>query len=238
MSAINFHSIIVNELINLDVFTFLSQQNYTVLSEADIRHCQEENIIKVSAVLSISKVAAGILLRHYNWNVSKVNDEWFSDEEKVRMAVGLLEKPVPFLNAKEKPVPFLNAKELTCGICFETFPCDRMNAAACGHPFCVTCWQGWMDILLKRAPSAHGHLDLWKSNAKVYVIFPAGIYTEGYITTAINDGPGCLMLRCPDPSCGAAVGQDMVNVLASHDDMEKYNRYFLRSFIEDNRKVS
>lgn len=60
----------------------------------------------------------------------------------------------------------------------------------------------------------------------------------GYISTTINDGPGCLMLRCPDPSCLAAVGHDMVDKLASEEDKEKYNRYFLRSYIEDNRKVN
>lgn len=59
----------------------------------------------------------------------------------------------------------------------------------------------------------------------------------GYISTAINDGPGCLMLRCPDPSCSAAVGQDMINELASDEDKEKYSRYFIRSYVEDNRKV-
>lgn len=59
----------------------------------------------------------------------------------------------------------------------------------------------------------------------------------GYIGTAINDGPGCLVLRCPDPSCAAAVGQDMINALASDEDKEKYFRYFIRSYIEDNRKV-
>ena len=59
----------------------------------------------------------------------------------------------------------------------------------------------------------------------------------GYISTSINDGPGCLMLRCPDPSCSAAVGQDMIVSMASHEDTEKYQRYFLRSFVEVNRKV-
>lgn len=59
----------------------------------------------------------------------------------------------------------------------------------------------------------------------------------GYISTAINDGPGCLMLRCPDPSCAAAVGQDMINSLADDEDKEKYGRYLRRSYIEDNRKV-
>jgi ariadne-1 len=46
------------------------------------------------------------------------------------------------------------------------------------------------------------------------------------------------MLRCPDPSCAAAVGQDMVNSLADDEDKEKYSRYLCRSYIEDNRKVS
>lgn len=59
----------------------------------------------------------------------------------------------------------------------------------------------------------------------------------GYIGTSISDGPGSLSLRCPDPSCGAAVGQDMINFLASDEDKEKYSRYLLRSYIEDNRKV-
>lgn len=45
------------------------------------------------------------------------------------------------------------------------------------------------------------------------------------------------MLRCPDPSCGAAVGQDMINLLVSDDEKKKYFRYFVRSYVEDNRKV-
>ncbi|KAL1808019.1 hypothetical protein DCAR_0727418 [Daucus carota subsp. sativus] len=173
-----------------DFLAFRNQPNYKILSEADIKQHQEDSITKISNVLSISRVAAGILLRHYNWSVSKVNDEWFADEEKVRKAVGLL----------EEPMPLPDGRELTCGICFENYPRDNMAAAACGHPFCVTCWQG-------------------------------------YISSAVNDGPGCLMLRCPDPSCCAAVGQDMINELATADEKEKYNRYFLRSFIEDNRKT-
>ncbi|GAB2287126.1 Probable E3 ubiquitin-protein ligase ari8 [Dionaea muscipula] len=167
------------------------QQNYSILGEADIHQRQEDDIMRISTVLSISRVEAGILLRHYSWSVSKVHDEWFTDEEKVRYAVGLVTKPV---------VEFPCAREMTCGICFESFPSEAMSAAPCGHPFCNLCW-------------------------------------SGYVGTAINDGPGCLMLRCPDPSCSATVGQDMIIVVASEEDKEKYARYFLRSYIEDNRKA-
>ncbi|GLT87923.1 hypothetical protein SLE2022_059740 [Rubroshorea leprosula] len=167
------------------------QQNCTILSKADIHQQQDDDIMRISTVLSISNGEASILLRYYNWSVSKVHDEWFADEEKVRKAVGLLEKPV---------VKFPDGREMSCGICFESYPCDRLRTAACGHPFCYSCW-------------------------------------AGYIGTAINDGPGCLMLRCPDPSCSAAVGQDMINVLASDEDRKKYSCYFIRSYVEDNRKT-
>ncbi|KAJ0973000.1 hypothetical protein J5N97_020959 [Dioscorea zingiberensis] len=173
-----------------DIISHRQQQNYMILSEADIQQHQEEDINRVSTVLSLPKVAACSLLRHYNWSVSRVNDEWFANEDNARRVVGLLEKPI------EMP----NAPELTCGICFENYPRDRMYSASCGHPFCSVCWRG-------------------------------------YIGTSISDGPGSLSLRCPDPSCGAAVGQDMVNFLATDEDKEKYSRYLLRSYIEDNRKT-
>ncbi|KAJ4840373.1 putative E3 ubiquitin-protein ligase ari7 [Turnera subulata] len=173
-----------------DVVAARSQLSYTVLKEEDIRQRQEDDITKVSTVLSIPREAACILLRRYNWSVSKVHDEWFADEEAVRKSVGLLDGPV---------VRFSDA-ELVCGICFDTLPRDRIASAACGHPFCKQCW-------------------------------------SGYISTTINDGPGCLTLKCPDPSCQAAVGQDMVNALTSSEDREKYARYLRRSYIEDNRKT-
>ncbi|KAH7685045.1 E3 ubiquitin ligase RBR family protein [Dioscorea alata] len=166
------------------------QKNYTILNEGSIRQCQEDDITSVSTVLSIPRVASCILLRHYNWSVNKVHDEWFADEENARKAVGLLEKLIEI--PKEK--------ELVCGICFDTYPREKMNAAACGHPFCHDCWRG-------------------------------------YIGTSISDGPGCLMLRCPDPSCDAAIGQDMITLLATHDDAEKYSKYLIRSYIENNRKT-
>nr|GEY25372.1 probable E3 ubiquitin-protein ligase ARI8 isoform X1 [Tanacetum cinerariifolium] len=45
-----------------------NQLNYTILNEVDIHQRQEDDIKKISSILSISKVAAAILLRHYNWS--------------------------------------------------------------------------------------------------------------------------------------------------------------------------
>lgn len=59
----------------------------------------------------------------------------------------------------------------------------------------------------------------------------------GYICTSINDGRGCLLLRCPEPSCNAAVDPDMIDKLAPCEEKEKYSQFLLRSYIEDNREV-
>jgi len=49
-----------------------------------IRQRQEADITRISTVLSISRNEASILLRLYGWNVIKVEDEWFGNEEEVR----------------------------------------------------------------------------------------------------------------------------------------------------------
>ncbi|KAI3900436.1 hypothetical protein MKW92_009626, partial [Papaver armeniacum] len=58
-----------------------------------------------------------------------------------------------------------------------------------------------------------------------------------YVSIKISDGPVCLRLRCPEPSCGTAVGQDMINELVSDEDKEKYSRYLLRSYVEDRKNT-
>lgn len=54
-------------LVSILTWCLLFQHSYTVLREADIKCQQEDDITKVSTVLSISRVDASILLRHYNW---------------------------------------------------------------------------------------------------------------------------------------------------------------------------
>ena len=59
----------------------------------------------------------------------------------------------------------------------------------------------------------------------------------GYAENSISEGPGCLSLRCADPSCKAAVEEDMILALVSPEARLRYQRYALRSYVEDNRKA-
>ncbi|KAF5178136.1 E3 ubiquitin-protein ligase arih1 [Thalictrum thalictroides] len=167
-------------------------KNYCVLSYEDIKTHQEDAINMVSGVLSTSKFESTLLLLDYNWVVTQVEEAWFADEEKVRIEVGLIEKPV---------VEYHNfSMQVTCVICFDNYPRKEMNSAACGHLFCSTCWRA-------------------------------------YISTSINDGPGCLRLRCPLYKCTSAVSQDIVNELVSTEDKDRYSYYLLRSYVESRKKT-
>uniref|UniRef100_A0A804Q8P3 E3 ubiquitin-protein ligase ARIH1-like UBA-like domain-containing protein n=1 Tax=Zea mays TaxID=4577 RepID=A0A804Q8P3_MAIZE len=80
-------------------FIYGMMQNYSILSEVDIKRRQEDDINRVSIVLSISKPEACVLLRNYNWSVSKVHDEWFADEERVeRIHKGVFNRKVNMPN--------------------------------------------------------------------------------------------------------------------------------------------
>ncbi|KAL8094220.1 hypothetical protein AgCh_035923 [Apium graveolens] len=58
-----------------------------------------------------------------------------------------------------------------------------------------------------------------------------------YISVAISDGFDCLFLRCPDPSCRAIIGEDMVNLLVSDEDKMKYIEFLFRSYVDLNNKI-
>ncbi|CAN8315590.1 unnamed protein product [Cochlearia groenlandica] len=167
--------------------TKTSRTSYVVLKEEDIRKNQRQDIERIANVLSVTESEAILLLLCYRWNVARVEEEWFSDEDRVRKSAGIFKCLV--LQVK--------GKKIKCGICFESCKRDEIETVSCGHPFCKACW-------------------------------------SGYITVKINDGPGCLMVKCPEPSCSAMLGQDFVNkVITKEEYKDKYYSYFLRSYVEE-----
>uniref|UniRef100_A0A0E0IMA4 RanBP2-type domain-containing protein n=1 Tax=Oryza nivara TaxID=4536 RepID=A0A0E0IMA4_ORYNI len=85
------------------------EQRYVVLTEDDIRERQEEMISRVSAIFSVPRESACVLLRHYKWSISKLSDDWFADEENVRRSVGLPSNVVHVPDCPECPEPSCDA---------------------------------------------------------------------------------------------------------------------------------
>ncbi|KAL6654619.1 hypothetical protein ACP70R_008084 [Stipagrostis hirtigluma subsp. patula] len=114
-----------------------AEQRYVVLTEADVRARQETDMATVAEVLSIPSSFAAVLLRHYKWLPARVQEEWFSDDRRVRDAVGLLPDGVPVPMA-------LSRRRLSCAICFTRFSAGRMRSAGCSHFYCGECWRGYI----------------------------------------------------------------------------------------------
>ncbi|XP_066334446.1 probable E3 ubiquitin-protein ligase ARI8 [Miscanthus floridulus] len=142
-------------------------------------------LTKVAEILSIPPGFAAVLLRHFKWSTARVQEEWFSDDGRVRAATGLpAEGGLPVPTA-------VSRAELPCAICFVEHPAGEMRSAGCAHYYCGECWRA-------------------------------------YIRAAVDDGA-----QCPDPSCPAAVVQELVDVAADAKDRERYARFTLRSFVDE-----
>ncbi|OAY37414.1 hypothetical protein MANES_11G099800v8 [Manihot esculenta] len=168
------------------------ERKYAILKESDIRQRQEKDITEVSEVLSIPRNAASILLRHCGWTVSEALDRWFANEEEVCKSAGLIEQDLKIVVAS------CEVGDLTCHICYESDSPAKFSSAACGHPFCNSCWSKYLEV-------------------------------------SIDDGACCLILRCPDPSCGVVVDQDLINSFKELPEQykAKYARFLLRSYVEE-----
>ncbi|KAK7251283.1 hypothetical protein RIF29_34338 [Crotalaria pallida] len=63
-------------------------------------------------------------------------------------------------------------------------------------------------------------------------------YWKDFIDTKINEGPDkCLALKCPHPSCTAAVDGDMIHQFASEPNRNKYDMFLLRSYVKKNKNM-
>ncbi|WCJ21522.1 RING/U-box superfamily protein [Euphorbia peplus] len=58
-----------------------------------------------------------------------------------------------------------------------------------------------------------------------------------YIRVSIDDGIGCLLMRCPEPSCEVIIDQDLINSLKELPDehKSKYEQFLVQSYVEQSR---
>lgn len=97
-----------------------------------------------ASVLSISKVEATMLLFHFRWDVTKANEEFFADQDRIRNSLGLLNKQLLDIDA---------ASPNSCGICFDCYPNDKVRVLSCGHLFCNSCWRFYIETSISNGPS-------------------------------------------------------------------------------------
>ncbi|XP_044955369.1 probable E3 ubiquitin-protein ligase ARI5 [Hordeum vulgare subsp. vulgare] len=121
---------------------------YVVLTEDEVLRRQAEDMAGVAEVLSIPAAFAAFLLRRYKWMPSNLQDDWFSDDRRVRDAAGL-----PADCAAPVVATALSPRPLVCAICFRRYPAGATRSASCSsHFYCNNCWRGYVGAAVGDGP--------------------------------------------------------------------------------------
>ena len=88
------------------------------------------------------------ILRFFKWNQVKLNDEWWTNSEKLSLEIGL--EYDTSLKNKYPEIDDTTAEknDNTCQVCFCEFDDNdegsRPEQLACGHQFDTNCWKGYL----------------------------------------------------------------------------------------------
>ena len=103
---------------------------------------------------------AQILLRHYQWNAERLQEEFWTDPARSLQAAGLSPPSSPSTSTASLPPlksrnPFRQRRReaFECPICCNDYPPDEFESATfslgCGHRFCRDCWQHYLSVKIK-----------------------------------------------------------------------------------------
>ena len=187
------------------------QSRYITASFERINILSKEEVGRemMLVVEQLSEVIQGVdledlmhMLHIYNWDVGKLQEEWFSDSNAVRKSCGVPERQADGQD-EEKP---------RCLICFDEFPPSEMMDCGCGHAFCMYCWSRYIETEIEsgprsmdlRCPAPDCSCRVKESIVKAscdqnHLDMLGGYRVDKYIqkTTGIS--------WCPGPDCGRAV---------------------------------
>ncbi|MEW5317616.1 MAG: hypothetical protein WDW38_008900 [Sanguina aurantia] len=151
----------------------LYQASFKILGLKDIEQRRKKAIEDVISILSVPADDAVRMLRKFKWDVNRVNEEWFSNNEEVCSAVGIVES--------QPKAPSSQAQEETCLICYDSYMRTDMRSAPCGHLYCCDCMRGYIGSAVVEGPAV---LDLrcMSRGAK-------GEKCNAAVSTAVRDLP-------------------------------------------------
>jgi len=86
------------------------------------------------------------ILRFFDWNQRKMEEEWFDQAEELEKKIGLVFDANLLVKNPDIMSSTMEKNEGMCSICFIDFDDDETKpmALSCGHQFCSTCWVFYM----------------------------------------------------------------------------------------------
>ncbi|TVU04586.1 hypothetical protein EJB05_47704, partial [Eragrostis curvula] len=193
------------------------RNRYVVLTEQQIRHRLGQEAAATAEVFSVPVDWALALLRHYRWDPPRLEEDWFSDQDRVRDAVGLGGDP----GREGEEEDDEEETNLICGICMEgDKPAAEMASAGCAHRYCHACWRGYVAAAAAEDGGGRGLVALRCPDASCSRAVLRGMVERFFFADADIDGRdayeralerdyvearGLWMKPCPAAGCGCAI---------------------------------
>jgi len=185
--------------------------NFACLSPEEIIQTQKKLIQEISELLNISASNAANLLRHYQWKVELLHQQYWTCPDKVLKEAGLV-CVTPDADDECKV-----EGEAECLVCCEMVQGKNCSALRCRHSFCNDCWSSYLKIKITEGEVAR--INCQALNCKYTVpdkivqkLVDKELY-EKYIRfvtkTFVEDNAH--ITWCPAPRCGNAITADMVH---------------------------
>jgi len=168
-------------------------------------------IQEISELLNISASNAANLLRHYQWKVELLHQQYWTSPDLVLKEAGLV-CVTPDADDECKL-----EGEAECLVCCEIVDCLNCSALRCRHRFCNDCWSSYLKVKITEGEVAR--INCPALNCKYTVpdkivqkLVDKEIY-EKYIRfvtkTFVEDNAH--ITWCPAPRCGNAITADMLD---------------------------
>lgn len=189
------------------------RKKFTMLSRKEVLTDVDKKMSELSESLNLSKADAGLVLQEFNWDSTRLLENFYDKSEEYLQKAGVSTNPV-------KKIP--ESKKMTCSICYDDYPSDQFFALGCGHAFCVTCWRDYLGhrannttaagmlntVCMQKDCKLKVNKDLWekltmKKDFEKYQYFLLKSYVDSDLRLTF----------CPNPKCDRLLRftQDLVS---------------------------
>ena len=235
------------------------------LRRDELVNAQQRALHEVVSLLAVDMSTAFHLLRFYQWMVSDAVEEWFQNEEKIRAKIGLHDASGTE-NDLDDGGGDASTSTSTSFIMGTDIDTGEQQQPGSGNEMDVrreeTGGEGIAAEGNNDKEEAGGDTDTTTTNAykcgicldvlprHVMIASPScgsgkhlfctDCYRQ-YIVQSVNEGAGCLALRCPMPDCKRVLPVELVRQLCSGQNdnnmsLNRYDRFFIDSFVNDDRR--
>ena len=112
----------------------------------------DQEVMTFSDQVGIPAGAGSVLLQHFKYRKVEAAETLLSDQEGTLARCGIEGRCRPALDssARSQEDSCAAGTNIECGICFDEIHRQKeMYSMPCGHIFCRTCWQSYLDVSLE-----------------------------------------------------------------------------------------